>query len=425
MLGYATLAFGFLGFAAWGGTAPIEGAVLSPGVFVATTQNKVVQHLEGGIIRDILVREGQIVAAGEPLIRLDDTAAKTELNRLQLRQAHLRVASARLGAEIEREAAFEVPSDLLTDAAAGPRAGDIRAIIETHTILFETRRKKLASEIAIQEQTIAALGHRISGDTAKRDATLGQLALVDEELAGKSELYKKGLIRKPDYLAIRRLQENLKGEALRLESEVHDSNERIVSSRQQIERQISIAVQSATEELHATSSELKDVRERLNTAAAVLSRVAIEAPVAGAVVKLNYHTAGGVIRPGNDILALLPLADELVIEGRIRPQDINNVKVGQAAYVRLSALNQRVVPMVPGKVAYVSPDALPNERKLSEDNGYIARISIDITGIPELASFRPTPGMPAEIFIKTGDRTFFEYLMRPVKDSFARAFRET
>lgn len=418
--GYAALVFGVFGFGAWASVAPIEGAVLAPGIFVATSQNKIVQHLEGGIIREILVREGELVEAGQTLMRLDETSARADLSRLLQRQAQLLAQEARLRAEAEQKPGVTFPDEIARHSALP----DLKPLFDSHVSIFHARRQKLMSEVSIQEQTIAAFGQRIAGDEARIASIKTQLRLVNEELAGKAELYQKGLIRKPEYLALQRLQANLNGEIGRLEAEVGDSRERITGAEQQIARLKHIAVQAAYEELHAASGELKDVRERIITAQSVLGRITIEAPVKGAIVKLNYHTAGGVIKPGNDILALLPLGDELVIEVQIRPQDIDNVKRGQEAIVRMSALNQRTTPMISGLVVYVSADALPNEKK-SDDNVYIARVRLDATEASKLKDFLPTPGMPAEIYIKTGERTFFEYLMQPVRDTMARAFRES
>ena len=186
-----------------------------------------------------------------------------------------------------------------------------------------------------------------------------------------------------------------------------------------------MAVQQAVEDLQTNANELKDVGERITAARRVVAGLDIIAPVAGVVVKLNYFTVGGVIRPGNDILALLPLGDELIIEVNVRPQDIDHVKIGQEALVRLPALNQRLTPMLPGNVTYVSADAIPNEKKQNADNIYIAHIQLDAAMARQVRNFTPTPGMPAEVFIKTGQRTFFEYLVKPVRDTMSRAFRES
>jgi HlyD family secretion protein len=419
--GYGVLAIWLIGFAAWGGSAPIEGAVVAPGLFVATTQNKIVQHLEGGIIREILVREGERVEAGQTLIRLDETSVNADAVRLDLRLTTLAAAEARLTAEAAQRDKVTFPPDLLLRAASQP---DVGAMLESQQSIFEARARKLDREVAIQQRTIAALRFSIEGDTARIASLRTQLALIDDELTGKAELYRMGLVRKPDYLALQRMQANLQGEARRFESDIGQSQEKIASADEQIDRARNAAVQTAVEEMQTVAGELKDTRERHIAARRVLSRLDIVAPVPGVIVKLNYHTPGGVIRPGNSILELLPTQDEQLIEINVRPQDIDHVRTGQEAIVRLTALDQRVTPMISGKVVYISADAVASEKKQAQDNIYIARVRIDPESTKGIKDFAATPGMPADVYVKTGQRTFFEYLLRPVKDTMSRAFRE-
>ena len=194
----------------------------------------------------------------------------------------------------------------------------------------------------------------------------------------------------------------------------------------------SAAIQKAIEELRATETELDDVQEQARAAEDVVERIEVRAPVRGIVVKLHQHTPGGVIAAGAVILEMLPVNDELIIEARINPSEIWHVKAGQRALVKLSALNQRVTPMIEGKVIYLSADAIGQingsartEREPQTRPSYVVRVRLDQRDVHrQIRDFRPTPGMPADVFIKTGERTFFDYIMRPVLDSFARAFRE-
>jgi len=421
LLGSLVLVFGVFGFGVWASVAPIDGAVVASGTFVATGQNKIIQHLEGGIISKIMVREGDVVEAGQPLVLLDDTDARANLRRLTLRHDRLLAIQARLEAEVGGAEEVTFDPDLLA-RAADP---EVAAIIEGQKIEFKARRERVTSEIAILEQGIAALRENINGGRAQLRAVQVQLGLVAQELEGKRELLKKGYVRKPDVLALERAQAGLEGQIGQLTAGISDARERISREEQKISHVRSQLIQSATEQLRNTQSELDDVRERTRMAEGVSERVTIEAPVKGIVVKLMFHTAGGVVAPGKDILELLPVNDELIIEARVRPQDIDNLHSGQEALVRLTALNQRITPMLPGEVIYVSADALPDEQRgAAHSSAYIARISLDKEAVSELPKFRPTPGMPAEVFIKTGERTFFAYLLRPLTDSFARAFRE-
>ena len=217
---------------------------------------------------------------------------------------------------------------------------------------------------------------------------------------------------------------------------IADSKERIAQANERIAQLHSTALRDALKELRETEADLDDVEEQIRAAQDVVDRVDVRSPVRGIVVKKNFNTPGGVVSPGAVILELLPIGEERVIEARVNPKDISHVSVGQEALVRLSALNQRITPMVGASVIYVSADALADQMQVKNearpDNSdtrrefYVVRVRLDQDDIlRRLPEFTPTPGMPADVYIKTGERTFFEYIMKPVFDSFSRAFRET
>jgi HlyD family type I secretion membrane fusion protein len=423
ILGLLVIAITVGGFGIWSATAMIAGAVMSSGAFVATGQNKIIQHLEGGVIREIAVREGDIVEPGQLLVELDETAPRAELRRLELRLVRLRAMDARLQAEMREEARVVFPADIAQRA----QETEVSTMLDSERFTFEARHSSLKSEIAGIQEGINALQERINGSLVQMAGVQKQTALVEEEIQAKEYLLKSGLVRKPEVLSLRRTLANLQGEYGRLQGEMGDARERIARSQEQITSARKTVVKTAVEQLQATRGELQDVRERLNAAKGILSRVRITAPVKGVVVKLRYHTPGGVIEAGKSVMELVPVNDDLVIETRVRPQDIDHVKRGLPAVVRLTALNKRMTPMISGEVIYVSADALPDERRNAENtssDGYIARIRLDATEAMALPDFKPIPGMPAEVHIKTGDRTFFDYLTKPVRDSMARSFRE-
>src|SRR5262245_30976320 len=336
----------------------------------------------------------------------------------------LKAMDARLQAEMREQSDFSLPAELQAIAQDDPEVG---AILESQRLLFGAHRNSLDSEIASITDGIKGLQQRIEGNKAQETGVHAQLRLLEEEIEAKDLLLKSGLVRKPELLALQRTRANLQGEVGRLSGEMGDARERIAKSWEQIASTKKAAIKTAVEQLQDSRGELNDVRERLRTAQGVLDRVRITAPVNGVVVKLRYHTPGGVVEPGKDIMEILPLQEELIIEVRVRPQDIDHVKRGQQAMVRLTALSKRLTPMVAGEVFYLSADALPDEkRSLSHvaADGYVARVKLDSDDAAKLQGFAPMPGMPAEVYIKTGDRTFFEYLTRPIRDSMARAFRE-
>ena len=419
-VGWLATGLSLFGFGIWGTSAPIAGAVVAQGVFVTSGQNKIVQHLEGGVIRSILVDEGDAVEQGQPLLRLDDTAASADLRRLQLREARLVAIQSRLQSEIDQADRIAFPSGL-TDAVA--RDPEIAGVVEGQRQAFEARQRSQLGDISGLQDSIKGLEEHIEGTQLQLDATRSQLGMFTEELEGKLRLLASGLIRKSEVLALQRAKAGAEGEVGRLVGDIGDSRERISRTREQIRGVRNNASKAAADQLHEVGGDLNDTRERMRAAQSVLDRNVITAPVKGTVVKLRYRTTGGVVEPGKNILEIVP-RDDMVIEARIRPQDIEHVHMGQDASIRLSAMNQRTTPMIQGEVVYVSADALPDERRgYGGTDGFVvrARLARDDSA---LRGFVPTSGMPAELYIRTGERTFFQYLMKPVFDSFSRAFRE-
>jgi HlyD family secretion protein len=413
-----------MGFGVWGNMAPIAGAVVASGVFVVTGQNKIIQHLEGGMIREIYVREGDTVEAGQMLLELDDTAARAELQRLFLRRIRLTAIDARLQVEMREEQEITWPPDVVHWLASSP---DVKEIVDSQQMAFTARRNNLNSDVKSIQDSINALQERIQGSRVQLDAARRQIVLLDEEIATKDKLVQAGLVRKPELMVLQRSKANLEGEVGRILGDIGDAKERIARAVEQINGARKTAIKTAVEQMHEVRGELADVRERMLSAKGVLDRIRVTAPVSGVVVKLRYHTRGGVVEPGKNIMELLPLRDELIIEARLRPQDIDSVKHGQIAMVRLTALNQRITPMVSGEVIYLSADTLADEKK-SQQVGptdiYIVRVKLNSEESRNIPGFSPTPGMPAEVYIKTTERTFFQYIVRPIHDSMMRAFRE-
>lgn len=420
--GVVVMASMVMGFGVWGNTAPIAGAVVASGVFVATGQNKIIQHLEGGVIREIHVREGDVVEQGQLLIELDSTAPNTELRRLFLRRTRLTAIDARLHAEMREQPEITFPEEL-----TGSDSPEVKEILESQRLTFTARRNNMNSDIAGINEGINALNERIQGSRIQLDGVRRQIKFIEEEVETKEHLLRTGLVRKPELLILQRTQANLEGEVGRIMGDIGDAKERIARALEQINGVKKAAIKTAVEQMHEVRGELVDVRERMLSAKGVLDRIRITAPVRGVVVKLRYHTQGGVIEAGKNIMEILPLKDELIIEARVRPQDIDNVKHGQHATVRLTALNQRITPMISGEVIYLSADALADERK-SQQVGptdiYIVRVKLSTVEAATIPGFSPTPGMPAEVYIKTSERTFFQYIVKPIHDSMLRAFRE-
>jgi HlyD family secretion protein len=422
------------GFALWATLAPLSGAVVASGHFVATGQNKLVQHLEGGLLRQIHVREGELVEAGAVVARMDDTGARTKLRRLVLKRQRLLAMEARLHAELDDRDDFPVPAALVAERGDP----EVKAIIARQRTELAARRDNLSSQKMVLEKEIAGIQESIRGYEAQADAGRRRSEIFNEELRDRNVLLKQGLTRKSEVLALRRAEAGVGGELGELSGRIADAQERIARARQRIVQVQSEAVKSTVEELRGVEGELDDVQEQILAAKDVAERVEVRAPARGVIVKLNYHTSGAVVAPGAVILEMLPVQDELIIEAQIKPNDVTHVVVGQGALIRLSALNQRITPTVLGNVTYLSADALtdptpspqPTDARARHEptrrDFYVVRVRLDEADVSRrLVGFLPTPGMPAEVYIKTGERTFFQYILRPVFDSFSHAFRES
>lgn len=418
--GLLLLAVSFGGFGTWAFTAPLAAAVIAQGSFVATGQNKIVQHLEGGIIKEIAVSEGDVVKAGQPLMALDETAALAKERQLILRRARLEMIAARLIAQIRGSESIQVP-EIISERRNDP---DISQIVRSQTLTFDAWRKKLSSDLQLLEQNIESFKFRAIGYQRQREAVQEQLQLLREEHEGKKTLLDKGLLRKTEIKAIQRAIAEAEGQIGRLTAEISETDTQIVKQEQQARQTEHTYRESALDELQGIEADLESVREQSREASSVLRRAIIHAPVAGTIVRLYYHTSGGVIESGKPILEILPSDVPLIIEAQVSRNEIDSVRMGQEATVRLIALNQRTTPVLNGKVYYVSADSLAEQTPTGDREVYLARVSLPARELAKVPGFAPTPGMPAEILIQTAERTFFSYITKPVTDSMARAFME-
>ncbi|EXL09404.1 HlyD family type I secretion periplasmic adaptor subunit [Aquamicrobium defluvii] len=420
VVGVILLVVCFGGFGIWAGFAPLAAAVIAQGSFVATGQNKIVQHLEGGVIREILVSEGDHVIEGQPLVQLDETSALANERQLFLRRARLDAIVARLTAQSEVKTAIAFPAEL-TGSAVDP---EIAEILASQRLNFEASQRKLNSEIELLNNNISALEFRVGGYEAQQQALTLQIRFLHDEYAGKKQLYEQGLLRKPEISAIQRAMAEADGQSGRLAAEIDETRAQMARYRQQKQQTLAAYRQAALDELQSVEAELDSVREQSRAAENVLRRATINAPVSGTVVRLYYHTAGGVIESGKSIAEILPSDVPLIIEAQIPRTKIDAVRTGQEATVRLTALNQRTTPVLTGTVYYVSADALREQSIQEVREIYLARVRLPPGELARVHGFLPTPGMPAEVLIQTAERTFFDYLSKPIRDSMNRAFRE-
>ncbi|MEI9425002.1 HlyD family type I secretion periplasmic adaptor subunit [Mesorhizobium sp. Cs1299R1N1] len=418
LAGYASVAVFVLGFGFWAATAPIAGATIAPGVVAAAGQNVMIQHLEGGVVRSIRVREGDRVSRGQALIVLDPTMARSQLNRVLKQWVAQKAEISRLEAERDGLESIVLSSDL----GAYSGASEYSDVFGEQNKEFQARLARYGAEQGILKQRVAALQDAIVGLKAQKKAAENQLVIVNEETERKKDLLQKGLTNRSEYTNLLRSTAELVGQAGSLEAQIASSATQTVEARQQIERLTTSRVEDAVTELNKARAEVADLEEQINAARSVLDRTTIRAPVDGIIVRSLYNSEGSVIRAGEIAMELLPTTNELIIEARIKPEDIDSIRVGQDANMMFTALNARTTPKVSGKVFYISADRL-----MAPNTGlpyFTVRLKMANKLPPQVKPEQIYPGMPVETFISTGERTFLAYLTKPLVDSFQRAFRE-
>ena len=405
-------------FGYWAVSAPLSGAVITQGTIAATGGNILIQQPEGGIIQQLLVHEGDRVRQGEDLILLDRTAAQADLNRLTKQSIALKASAARL--EAERDGLDRLAP--IIDAAPAPFQRDLQDLIREQQKEFDARLARFRSEQSILEQEVAMHRQSVVGLNAQKLAIEQQSDIVKKELGIKTSLLDKGLTNRTEYSQLLRSEADLVGQAGALEANLAAANTQIVEAQAQTERATTQRVEEALTRLDEVRTNLADIEEQMRAAEAVLGRTTIKSPAEGIVVSSTYNSKGSVIAPREKIMEILPTASGLIVEATLRPKDVDQVRVGQPAKLRLSALNMRLTPEVSATVTQISADRLVDQA--TREPYFRARLKIADTLPPGVKAEQLYPGTPVEAFISTGDRTFFEYLARPLMDSFARAFTE-
>lgn len=418
-IGYFALAVAVITFGSWAAFAPIDSAVVAAGSVAAAGRNIQLQHLEGGIVREIRVREGDKVRKGQVIMVLEATAAQAQLNRLLKRWAALSVRIARLEAERDGRQALRIKLErLFPDDQV-----EIPNVAAEEVKEFDARVIRYKSELQILSQRLNRLDEAIVGISAQRTAVATQTAIVDEEVSRKRRLVEQGLTNRSEYSDLLRIRADLLGQSGALSAEQTAMRTQVAEAQEQIQRLTKQRIEEATVGLNETRIEIADVLEQLDAARAVVKRTTVRSPVDGIVVSSLYNVVGNVIAPGEHVMEILPTTDEPSIEARLRTTDIDAVSVGQGARVRLVALNARTTPEMRATVQYVSADRII-DRDTQEAYYRILLGTAPASGASSTLSEDLYPGMPVEVMINTGERTFLEYLIKPFQDSMSRAFVE-
>jgi HlyD family secretion protein len=405
-----------LGFCLWGGTVNLAGGAIAPGVISPEGNRKTVQHLEGGIIAKLHVRDGDLVTKGQPLVELESLQPRAGHDMLLSQQRALSLTKLRLEAERDGASDFRLSASLPSDDPM------IAKIYAGQRELMTARRQAHSARKHVMSQKIHQLNEQIRGFEAQVGSTGRQLDLIADELEGRRMLYEKGLLPKPVLRQLERMEADITGRGGEYRASIARAREQIGETMLQIIRLEAERLDEIWTQLDKVNIDLMTTEERLRASADILARTAITAPVSGKVVNLLFKTERGVVQPGVPIMDIVPVEDTLLIDARVSPNDIDIVHAGLKAQVQLSAYSSRSTPRVSGIVRTVSADRLVDEQ--TRQPYFLARVEVDRASLAEIKGVELLPGMPAEVLIVTGERTLAEYLLQPFLDALWRSFRE-
>jgi HlyD family secretion protein len=407
------------GFGGWASTVQISGALIAPGAVVVDSNVKKVQHPTGGVVGEVRVRDGDLVKAGDVVVRLDDTVTKASLAIVVKTLNGLYARAARLEAEQRGEDKLTFPPQL-TDRASDP---DVQNVMLSESKLFEVRVHGRAGQKAQLRERVLQLGEEISGLTAQEKAKDQEIALIEKELVGVRSLYEQRLVQLTRLTTLERDAARLNGERAQYIASRAQAKGKITETELQIIQVDKDMVSEVSKDLRETNDKIGEFVERKVTAEDQLRRVDIRAPQDGMVLQSTVHTVGGVITAGDAMMMIVPQADDLSVEAKVDPKDIDKLQIGQKTLLRLSAFNQRTTPELNGNVTRVSADVTTDQR--TGQSYYTIRVSLPPTEVARLGdNNKLIPGMPVEAFVQTGDRTMLSYLIKPLNDQLMRSFRE-
>jgi protease secretion system membrane fusion protein len=416
--GLWVLLLGFGGFLLWASLAPLDEGVVAPGNVSIDTRRKTVQHLTGGIIREVLVREGDQVREGQPLMRLDQAVAKANYEASRQRYLGLRAVQTRLLVEQSGAAAIAWPPELV-QAAQDPL---VRQQMDNQQHLMASRRASLAAEVQAMQESIRGQEGLIASYQQMLESRKGQLALLQDELKNTRELVQEGYAPRNRQLELERMmaesvtaQAELQGNSVRARQGISELRQRVVQRQQEYRKDIEQQLADASREVIAEGEKYRAMENELG-------RTEIRAPASGQVVGLAMQTVGGVVQPGQKLLDIVPGHEPLLLEARVPPQFIDRVRAGLPVDIRFSAFAHSPQLVVEGKVSSISGDLIVENQNTPPY--YLARVSVTPEGLRKLGTRQMQPGMPAEVVFKTGERSLLTYLLHPLTKRVAASMKE-
>lgn len=404
--------------AVWLSTAPLDSATVASGVVAVESNRRTIQHLEGGIVREILVKDGQLVEEGDVLLRLDPIRARTQMNVIQNEMDSLLAIEARLITEQSGGSRIVFPPELMA------RKGEsiLESVKRTQEIIFAARKEALDGQKSILQQRINQLNEQIGGLRALEQSKKQQNLLIRDELDGLKGLLEEGHVTKSRVLALQREESRLQGETGEHLSSIVRTQQAVNEARLQLLQSEKARQEEIATQLRDVQSKILEQRERVVAASDVLSRVNVTAPVSGAVLGMTAFTIGGVIQPGAPILSIVPQNDPLIVEAQVNAPDASLLKIGQTASLMIVGAEARVLPSIEGVLISISADRQVDQR--TGASVFMAKIEIPVEELKRLGQFKLSAGLPVEVLIKRGERTALHYLVQPLSDRLNRAFRE-
>jgi HlyD family type I secretion membrane fusion protein len=415
-IGIIVVTFGIFGI--WAAFAPLSSAVMAPGIVATESNRQTIQHLEGGIVRQILIHEGDHVQAGQTLFELDPVQTEAALNITRNQLFSLLAKRDRLAAQRDGRPTVVFSPEVLAQA----NDPTVAQAISDERRQFEEQRATLDAQVAVLRTRISEYQSEIQGMDTERRSMEQQVTYLNEEISGLEDLYKKDLVPKPRLLAVQRERTQLQGQIGRSQADKARAEKSIGETELQMRQLRQQVFQDASKELSDVETQTADLRQRFAVAQDQARRINITAPMSGVVQNLRVFTNGAVIRPGDPLVEIAPDHGEMIIEARISPNDVDSVHAGQKVEVRFPTFHSRTIPVIMGQIRSVSQDRLVDEA--SKSPYFLAVIHVPQSNLPPEIKGKLRAGLPTEIIVPTGSRSALQYIWQPLTNALHKTMRE-